>query len=131
MTVVLCCCRAYFFNKNNHHACFFRPGKDGSTSSVFVFGKGFLDLIDDVFWMLPFSSDMQSKRVRQESSITEDVWNARRTAIRADHRLPTARGELQTSWKTRLETMAGSASSGASVAHAIQDGELQYDETED
>jgi hypothetical protein len=60
ITVVLHCYRAYLFN--NYHTCFFRPGKDGTTSSVFVFGKGFLDRIDDLFWMLPFSSDMQAAR---------------------------------------------------------------------
>jgi hypothetical protein len=100
-------------------------------SSVFVSEKGFLDPIDDLFWILPFSSDMQAKRIRQENSITEDVWNARRAAIRADHRLPAARGALETSWKKRLESMLSAASAAGAVAPAILDGQVQYDETVD
>jgi hypothetical protein len=58
----------------------YRPaaGGEGDTSSLAVFGKGMLDLIDEVFWMLPFSSAMQAKCVRQENNITNDVWNARK-----------------------------------------------------
>jgi hypothetical protein len=73
---------------------FCRPGRDGATASVFVFVKGFLDLIDDVFWMLLFSSDWQAKRVQKDFSITEDAWNARRELIRGEHRAETARTEL-------------------------------------
>ncbi len=51
-------------------------------------------LIDDVFWMLPVNSNKQAKRVRQDFSITEEVWNARREVIRADHHAETARTEL-------------------------------------
>ena len=81
--------------------------------------------------MLPFSNDMQAKRIRQENSITEDVWNARRAVIRADHRLPAARGELEPSWKKRLESMRGAASAAGAVAPMILDGQVQYDETDD
>ncbi len=66
------------YDFNYSHTCFFRPAKDGTTASVFIFGKGFLDFIDDVFWMLPFSSVRQAVKVRREFSITNDVWNARR-----------------------------------------------------
>ncbi len=59
--------------------------------------------MDDVFWiMLPFSSDWQAKRVRQDFSITEDAWNVRRELIRAEHRSETARTELAQSWKQWL-----------------------------
>ena len=74
----------------------------GGTSTVPVFGKGMLDLIDEVFWMLPFSSARQAKRVRQENNITDDVWNARRKMIRDEHRLPKARAELERLWKERV-----------------------------
>jgi hypothetical protein len=67
-----------------------------------VFGKGLLDLLDEVFWMLPFSGARQAKRVRQENHITEEVWNARRKAIRDEHRLPNARAELERLWKERI-----------------------------
>ena len=54
-----------------------------------VFGKGLLDLLDEVFWMLPFSGARQAKRVR-------------RKAIRDEHRLPNARAELERLWKERI-----------------------------
>jgi hypothetical protein len=74
---------------------------------------------------------MQAKRVRQENNITEDVWIACRAAIRADHRLPAARGALETSWKKRLESMCCAASVAGAVAPMMLDGQVQYDETDD
>jgi hypothetical protein len=57
---------------------------------------GLIDLIDDVFWLPPFNCDRTAKCVRQDFSIAEEVWNARREVIRADHsaELETARTEL-------------------------------------
>jgi hypothetical protein len=37
-----------------------------------VFGKGMLDTLDDVFWMLPFSSKKQAQIIRQENQITDE-----------------------------------------------------------
>ena len=75
--------------------------------------------------MLPFSSDMQAKRVRQEFSITEDAWNARRELIRAEHRAETARTELAQAWKQRLISKGGGAAAapaaGAAVAAAAEE----------
>ena len=111
---------------------FCRPGRDGATASVFVFGKGFLDLIDDVFWMLPFSSDMQAKRVRQDFSITEAAWNVRRELIRAEHRAEAARTELAQAWKQRLISKGGGAATapaGAAVAAAAE--ELPFEDEDE
>ncbi len=76
----------------------------GDMSSIPVFGKkGMLDLIDEVFWMLPFSSVRQAKRVRQDNTITDDVWNARSKMIRDEHRcLPNVRVVLERLWKERV-----------------------------
>ncbi len=59
------------------------------------------------------------------------MWNARHAVIRADHRLPAARGKLGTSWKKQLESKAGAASAAGAVAPMILDGQVQYDETDD
>ncbi len=92
----------------------------------------FLDLIDDVFWMLPFSSARQATKVWQDFSITDDVWNARRKVIRAEHRLSTARTEPETYWKERLISKSCAASDAfAAVVEAVQDGKLQYEERSD
>jgi hypothetical protein len=74
-----------------------------------------------VFWNLPFSSVRQAKRVRQQFSITEDVWDARCKSIRAEHRLPNAREDLERLWKERLASDPGpgdgaGAAAGARVA---------------
>jgi hypothetical protein len=72
-----------------------------ATSSVPVFGKGLLNLLDEVFWMLPFSSARQSVLVRQDN-ITEEVLNTRLKVIRDEHSLPNARAELERLWQQRI-----------------------------
>ncbi len=39
---------------------FGRTMNGGTTKKMHVFGKGMLDTLDDVFWMLPFSSKKQA-----------------------------------------------------------------------
>jgi hypothetical protein len=88
-----------------------------------VFGKGILDLIDDVFWHLPFSSKNQAKLVRQGNNIPEDAWNARRKTM--EHRQPNARDELARLWKERIRAMT---ESGAISAAAAPGAELELDD---
>ena len=80
--------------------------------------------------MLPFSSDRQSKRVRQDFSITEDAWNARCELIRADHRAETARTDFAQAWKQRLIRKGGGAAAApaAGAAVAVAEGDFQYEE---
>jgi hypothetical protein len=98
----------------------FRPKEDETTASCPVFGKGFLDLIDDVFWNLPFSGIRQSKRVRQQFNVTEELWNTRKSWIRAEHRLPNAREELERLWKERIANHIASRS-GDDGAALVED----------
>jgi hypothetical protein len=85
-----------------------------------------LDLLDDVFWMLPFSSVRQAKRVRTENSITMDVWNTRILAVAAKHRLPNARAELEQLWKERLISKGGAAAAGGASASHVAD-KVEYE----
>ena len=78
-----------------------------------VFGKGLLDTLDDVFWMLPFSGKKQSQAIRQENDLTEDDWQKRRNLITAEHRLENARDQLKTQWKAWINQDAFKASSQA------------------
>ena len=75
-----------------------------STSSMMCSGI-FLSAVSD-----------RPKRVRQDFNITEDVWNTRRSLIRADHRLPNAREELERLWKERIDkdlaALSGAAGAG-------------------
>jgi methionine salvage enolase-phosphatase E1 len=58
-----------------------------------------LDTLDDVFWMLPFSSKKQAQIIRQENNISDEEWQKRRDLIMAEHRLPTAKDQLVQQWK--------------------------------
>ncbi len=60
-----------------------------------VFGRGMLDTLDDVFWMLPFSSKKQAQIIRQEKQITDLEWEKRRDLIIAEHRLPNSKEQLE------------------------------------
>ena len=71
----------------------------GTTKKMHVFGKGMLDTLDDVFWMLPFSSKKQAEIIRQENNMLNELWEKRRDKIMAEHRLPHAREQLAKQWK--------------------------------
>ena len=73
-----------------------------------------------MFWNLPFSGIRQSKRVRQQFSIPEEVWNTRSSWIRAEHRLPNAREDLERLWKERIANDSKSKD-GAVAAAALAD----------
>ncbi len=94
-----------------------------------VFGKGLLDTLDDVFWMLPFSGTKQSQIIRQENDLTDDDWQKRRNLITAEQRLENARDQLVTQWKAWIKQDAVKASSQAGPgAPAANPSILEYDE---
>ena len=84
-----------------------------------------------MFWHLPFSSKNQAKLVRQDNNITEDMWNARRKIIRAEHRNPNARDELARLWKERIRERIASGAAAAAGAGAVIDDEAIPMEEED
>ncbi len=85
---------------------------DGRPRRLHVFGKGMLDTLDDVFWMLPFSSKKQSHIVRQENGLTDEDWLKRRDQITAEHRNG-ARDQLRTQWKAWINQDSFKAGSQA------------------
>ena len=94
-----------------------------------VFGKGLLDTLDDVFWMLPFSGKKQSQAIRQENDLTEDDWQKRRNLITAEHRLENARDQLKTQWKAWIKKDAVQAGKKAGQGAPATDQTLpEYDE---
>jgi hypothetical protein len=81
--------------------------------------------------MLPFNSDRQAKRVRQDAGLTEGAWKSRQQAIRAEHRAEGARPALAQACKERLKSKGGGAAAAGpakSAGMALPDGELQFDE---
>ena len=71
----------------------------GGKKTLYVFGRGLLDTLDDVFWMLPFSSKKQADLVRQENDIADDIWERRRQLIFAENRTDEAREHLTNGFK--------------------------------
>ena len=60
---------------------FVRFSENGKLKTISIFGHGMLDLLDDVFLMLPFSSRKQSGLILQEKKIGTDIWVTRREQI--------------------------------------------------
>ena len=87
---------------------FFSHLPDGSTAVKKVFGNGFLDVLDDAFWMLPFSSVRQAQLVCQDHHISIDDarWTQRREKIMGEHRRDGAREQLTESWKAWVASEA-------------------------
>ena len=54
-----------------------------------------LDTLEDVFWMLPFSSKKLAQIIRQENQITDEERGKRRNLIMAEHRLPNCKEQLE------------------------------------
>jgi hypothetical protein len=71
----------------------------GVKKTINAFGHGFLDTLDDAFFMLPFSSRKQAELIRQEKCIPEDFWQTRRSLLSAEHQQKDARQQLRESWK--------------------------------
>ncbi len=74
-----------------------------------------LETLDDVFWMLPFSSKKQAQIIRQENQITDKKWGKRRNLIMAEHRLPNSKEQLEQHWKAWMAQDAFSGSRAAAT----------------
>ena len=77
----------------------YRYTHEGGKKTIQVFGRGLLDTLDDVFWMLPFSSKKQANIIRQENGILDETWQARRDLIAKEHKHADARKQLADKWK--------------------------------
>ncbi len=80
-----------------------------------MFGKGMLDTLDDVSWMLPFSSKKQAQNIRKENQTTDEEWEKRRELIMAEHRLPNSKEQLEQHWKAWIAPDAFSARRAAAT----------------
>jgi hypothetical protein len=81
--------------KNNYR---YTPA--GGEKIIQVFGRGLLDTLNDVFWMLPFSIKKQANIIRQENGILEDTWQTHRDLLSKEHKHPDVRKQLADKWKT-------------------------------
>jgi hypothetical protein len=52
------------------------------------------DTLNDVFWMLTFSSKKQAQTIQQEDQVTDEEMQSHRDLITAEHRLPPQENSL-------------------------------------
>ena len=87
--------------------------KDGVTrKTVPLLGKGFLHLVDNLFWNLPFSSVKQGIAVREKFNVPEEDWTNKWDFITAEHDKDGARQQLIDGWKSWIQTRQAQGGEG-------------------
>jgi len=78
-----------------------------TAKNVKLVGKGFLGLVDNIFWHLPFVSPKQAHAVREKAhpAVTEEDWKGRSETIKADLAADGAREQLAAA--CRMEIVVG------------------------
>ncbi len=79
-----------------------------SSKEVKLFGDGFLQLVDHLFWNLPFTSSKQAHEVREKNNIPVEEWERKWDQIIREHSVAGARDQLLTGWKSWLDMHAES-----------------------
>ena len=99
--------------------------RDGVTSkNVKLIGHGFLSLVDNLFWYLPFASIKQAHGIREKAvpAVTEENWAEMYAAITAEHYVEGAREQLAAGWKKWLAQQNLAAAVGAATSAAAARG---------
>ena len=106
-----------------------RLKNDGVTRKTMkLFGKGFLHLVDNIFWNLPFASVKQGISVREKNNISEEDWDNTFQSITAEHDKDGARQQLIDGWKkwindrrarSQAEGGAGTASTAFDMDQSV------------
>ena len=77
-----------------------RIQSDGENSkTVKLIGKGFLNLVHYLFWLLSFCSAKQATAVCELNDISSGKWEQRREAIMLEHSANSACEQLLAGWK--------------------------------
>ena len=63
-----------------------------------MFDNGKLQMLDQVFWNLPFTSAKQATVVREEFNYPEADWQAKREELEKEHNADGARDQLRAGW---------------------------------
>jgi hypothetical protein len=89
-----------------------------SRKTVPLFGKGFLYVVDNLFWNLPFASVKQSIAVREKFHITEEEWTEKWKYFTSEHDEDGAREQLISGWKSWVQNQQqkGPGEGGAATA---------------
>jgi len=101
---------------NSIRGCRFK--NDGvSSKTVPLFDKGFLYVVDNLFWNLPFASVKQSISVREKFHITEEEWAEKWRYFISEHDEAGARQQLIDGWKSwiKKQQQCGAGEGGAAA----------------
>jgi hypothetical protein len=82
-------------------------------------GNGFLHLVDNLFWNLPFASVKQGNAVHEKFHVSEEDWDAEILEITAEHDQDGARQQLIDGWKSWIQALhaeVGELEGGAAMA---------------
>ena len=63
-----------------------------------MFGIGMLQMLDQVFWNLPFASAKQATVVRKKFNYPEADWQAKREELEKEHNADGVRDQLGPGW---------------------------------
>jgi hypothetical protein len=105
----------------------------GAKKTIYVFGHGLLDTLDDAFWMLPFSCRKQAELIRQEKNTLDEDWQKRRAQLSAEHKHADAHQQLMEGWKQWIDQESFAERRAQATANAPapapEDSEIpQFDE---
>lgn len=106
-----------------HGSASVRIKKDGSCKEIPLFSKGYLLMIDRLFWNLPFTSAKQAEEVRSKSGIPDTEWELKWNQIVAEHEEPGARDQLQSGWNAWVVEQAGVGDVGAGAVAPMEPAE--------
>ena len=82
-----------------------------------VFGPGWLDFIDWMFFHLPFTGPAQAVTTRERTvpTIEKKLWDDHFVNMAADHRSDGAREELRAAWKAYITTHFAAQAAGSAA----------------
>ena len=82
-----------------------------------VFGPGWLDFIDWMFFHLPFTGPAQAVTTREHTvpTIEKKLWDDHFVNMAADHRSDGAREELRAAWKAYITTHFAAQAAGSAA----------------
>ncbi len=77
--------------------------RDGMTpKEILLIRTCFQAFIDNLFWFLLFSSQMQTYNMQAKKELSDDNWDMKREEMAAEHIMEKAADDLRTRWKAWL-----------------------------
>jgi len=75
-----------------------------------------LQMLDQVFWNLPFASSKQATAVREKFNYPEEDWEVKREELEMEHKADGARDQLRAGW---VQWLGGAVGQNASAVRVV------------